>query len=97
MDMMRELAALLFAAVLAGPSVAAEFYVAPDGDEGNDGLAAKPVKILQRALDLTHKVEREEDEEIVRKDGFYPFEKPVVFRADDYGATGDKGVHHAYP
>ena len=68
MDMMRELAALLFAAVLAGPSVAAEFYVAPDGDEGNDGLAAKPVKILQRALDLTHKVEREEDEEIVRKD-----------------------------
>ena len=79
--------ACMLAAALAGSSVAAEFYVAPDGDDRNDGSAAKPVKTLQRALDLTRKVEREEDKDIVMKDGFYPFEKPVVFRADDYDVT----------
>ena len=66
---------------------ATEIFVSPAGDDRNDGSAAKPVKTLQRALDLTRKIEREEDKEIVMKDGFYPFEKPVIFRAGDYDVT----------
>ena len=59
-----KITACMLAAALAGSSVAAEFYVSPDGDDRNDGSAAKPVKTLQRALDLTRKVEREEDKDI---------------------------------
>ena len=85
--MMKAIGGLAFAALAAASAAAAEFHVSPDGDDRNDGSAAKPVKTLQRALDLTRKIEREEDKDIVMRDGFYPFEKPVIFRADDYDVT----------
>lgn len=68
-------------------SPAVEFYVSPTGDDRNDGSAKNPVKTLQRALDLTREIERDEQKTIVMKDGFYPFDKPVVFGKDDYDIT----------
>ena len=85
--MMKGIGGFAFAVLATVTAAAAEFYVSPDGDDRNDGSAAKPVKTLQRALDLTRAIEREEDKEIVMRDGFYPFEKPVVFRAGDYDIT----------
>jgi len=75
----------LLSAALATQAV--EFYVSPTGNDGNDGSAKKPVKTLQRALDLTREIKREEQKTIVMKDGFYPFDKPVVFGRDDYDIT----------
>lgn len=76
-------------AVLSAASVAqaVTLYVSPTGNDGNEGSAKKPVKTLQRALDLTREIEREEQKTIVMKDGFYPFDKPVIFGKDDYDIT----------
>ena len=87
LNLIRGLTAVLFAVALARTSVAVEFYVSPEGDDRNEGSSARPVKTLQRALELTRTIEREENKDIVMKDGLYPFDRPVVFRADDYDVT----------
>ena len=78
---------ILMAATAAMMAAGAEFRISPDGDDTGDGSKAKPVKTLQRAVELARALEREEEKVIVFEDGFYPFEKPVRFVASDYDFT----------
>ena len=80
--------AILAATALAALSAAAvEVRMSPDGDDANDGSAAKPVKTLARAVALVRAAERDEDHFITVADGFYPFSKPVKLGERDYDLT----------
>lgn len=76
---------LLMLGVVSGFAAAAvEIRVSPTGDDANAGTKSRPVRTLQRAVELARKVEREEVKEIVFADGFYPFSEPVKLGGDDY-------------
>lgn len=78
-------AGLMILAVASAGAV--ELYMAPDGDDRNDGSSAKPVKTLERAMLRVRAIERDEPKTIVVRDGTYAFEKPVILNSGDYDIT----------
>lgn len=81
----RALSAALALAALSAAAV--EIRMSPDGDDSNDGSAAKPVKTLARAVDRVRAAERDEDHFITVADGFYTFSGPVRLDERDYDLT----------
>lgn len=70
---LRSICSGLILAVLSGPLIAADIRMAPDGDDGNDGGANKPVATLQRAVNLalSDPLARREPMRVVIRPGTY--------------------------
>ena len=71
--------------IFAGMLAAVTVWMAPEGNDGNDGSKAKPVATLRRAVELTRNVLSDDDKKIVAKDGLYRFEETVVLEGGDSG------------
>jgi len=61
---------------------ATTLYVAPDGNDMNDGSRARPFKTAQRAVDAARAVMRDETKTIVFTDGYHFFDRCTDVRGD---------------
>ena len=81
---MKKLMVAASAALMGFAANAVTVYMAPNGDDANDGSAAKPVKNLSRAVELVRAVTNATARKIVVKDGRYRIEpKPVALTDKD--------------
>ncbi len=93
--MIRPLAVGLLLALLAGRLCAAEIYVSPAGDDKNPGTKVKPFASIARARDAARKIKGRAVTVLLRE-GTYYLGEPVVFSAEDSGATDAPVVYAAY-
>ncbi|MBQ6021004.1 MAG: right-handed parallel beta-helix repeat-containing protein [Clostridia bacterium] len=79
------------------PAEDADLYLAPDGDDGNDGSFEKPLATLEKARDLVRAMDRTGKDGIVvaLKAGEYPL-RHIEFTVEDGGAPGCPVVYRAY-
>ena len=66
------------------PLLSRSWYVAPNGDDANDGSPARRVRTLERALELA-RTRTGIRRRIVLGDGFYAFDRCVTLTAKDSG------------
>ena len=70
-------------AILATAALAATWFVSPKGDDANDGSRERPVKTVEKAVELSRGLMRDEAKTIVVADGLYCFERTVWLRDSD--------------
>ncbi len=85
-DLHRRLA--IWAALLPCLAGAADFFVAPEGQDGNPGTAAEPFASPARAQQAARRVAGREAVTVWLRAGTYPLAQPLVFEASDSGAPG---------
>ncbi len=98
--------AFLFAAVvlattvascqaISAPHAATALYVSPDGDDGNPGSQARPVRTLQRARDLVRSLNQRMSGDITvyLSTGVYRLSKPLELDASDSGMNGHNVIY----
>lgn len=77
------------------------FHVAPDGDDGNPGIAAKPLRSPAGVRDAVRRLQAERrsrpprEIEVVFHDGVYHVEAAVAFGAVDSAVQGQTVVYRA--
>lgn len=64
-------------------SMPINIFVSPHGDDKFDGMEQKPVKTLQRALDIARTKSESIDVNIILNDGIYRLDETVVISPDD--------------
>jgi hypothetical protein len=76
--------------LLTVPSVTAQIYVSPAGNDANSGTEAKPVKTLQRARDLVHSQNSAMTSDIPVRlaAGTYRLSQPLALDERDSGTGG---------
>lgn len=86
------------------PAAAAEFHVAPDGNDANPGTAAAPFRTVARAQAAVRDVAGSVTGEVVvwLRGGTYPLSAPLEFTAADGGtatptSAGSQVSYRAYP
>lgn len=90
-------------ACLAGSWLAsadAQYYVAPDGDDGNPGTLERPFATLTRARDAVRQhiaAGLTDDVTVLLRGGTYRLEKTVVFGLEDSGTDQHAITYAAYP
>ncbi len=87
-------------AFLAGRLPAAEFYVAPDGDDGNPGSADKPFATLDKAQEALRGAKAQDSTvkaEVLIRGGVYYLTKPLKLTPEDSGTAEAPVVYRAYP
>ena len=73
------------------PATAAEFWVAPDGDDANPGTRAQPLASIAtaqrqaRELRRLGKMETNEPLHLILRGGVYQLDRPLFFRPEDSG------------
>jgi hypothetical protein len=67
--------------------VAATFFVAPNGNDANDGSDKRPVKTIAKAVELSRAVMKDEPTTIIVHDGFYFIDKPIELTGTDPDVT----------
>jgi hypothetical protein len=90
------------AATTGTPAVAATqatFYVAPDGNDSNDGSITAPFRTVQHARDVvrTAKATMTGDIYVYLRGGSYPVNSTIEFGAEDSGTGNYRVVYAAYP
>ncbi len=94
---MRILMPLLIASLLGGPLGAAEFYVAPNGADTNNGTKQKPFATLQKAQSAARLVSAKGAAvNIYLRGGIYYLAEPMVFTSADSGRANTPVVYRAY-
>jgi parallel beta-helix repeat protein len=84
---------------LAG-SVRADFFVSPDGDDGNPGTKEKPFATLVRARDAVRGMKAEQparDYRVLLRGGVHRFRETIVFSRQDGSQDGHTTTYAAYP
>ena len=83
----------------AARQVAAVFYVAPTGDDGQAGSEAAPFRTLERARTAARALTAGMTGDIVvyLRGGVYPLTTTVTFDAADSGLNGFHVIYAAYP
>ena len=79
---------------------AADFYIAPDGDDGNPGTEEAPFATLARAREAVRRVAArglERDVIVLLRGGVYDLPEPVVFEPQDSGTERYSVTYAAYP
>lgn len=64
-------------AIIVTAALAATWFVSPKGDDANDGSKGRPVKTVEKAVELSRGLMRDEAKTIVVGDGLYCFERTV--------------------
>ena len=89
------LTALLFAPLAA--LQAAEFHVAPTGNDANPGTEAKPFATLERAREAVRALQTREGATVCVRAGTYFLKEPLVFTPEDSGAKDRPVTYVAAP
>jgi hypothetical protein len=78
--------------------LAAEFYVAPNGNDAHPGTKAEPFATLQRARDAVRHINRDMQEDIVvvLRGGTYRLNDTLVFEPEDSGTGGHNVIYRAH-
>src|SRR5687767_1230966 len=79
---------------------AADFHVAPTGDDAAPGTIARPFATLGRARDAVRELRRrqpERDFEVALRGGIYRVKETIVFSPADSAAAGRTITYAAYP
>lgn len=82
---------LILSALSILPATAAEFWVAPDGDDSNPGSQVQPLASIAtaqrqaRELRRLAKVDTNEPVRIILRGGVYQLDSPLFFRPEDSG------------
>ncbi len=95
---MKKLLAMMTGILLTGLSArAAEFYVAPDGKDGNPGTKEKPFATVEAARDAVRKINAKmtEDIVVVLRGGTYPLRQTILFEPADSGTGGHDVIYRA--
>ena len=80
------------------PCGAAEFFVAPHGNDAQAGTREKPFTTLEAARDAVRRSDRSNEETIVwLRAGTYERSAPFVLTADDSGRPGKAVTYRAWP
>lgn len=76
---------------------AAEFYVAPNGNDANPGTKEEPLATPERARDIVRQVNRDmkEDIVVVLRGGTYRLDHTLAFEAKDSGTGGHNVIYRA--
>jgi hypothetical protein len=87
------------AAAGGGDSVGWTLYVAPDGNDGNPGTLAQPLRTLAKARDVvrTRNSAMTADIGVYLRGGTYPQTSPLTFASADSGSGGFYIKYMAYP
>ena len=82
----------------AAPAPFHEFYIAPQGSDGNPGTASRPFQTLAHARDIVRSVNQKMTGDIVvyLRGGVYPVKAPVEFGAADSGYNGFQVIYRAF-
>ena len=77
---------------------AAEFYVAPNGNDAHPGTKAEPFATLERARDAVRHINRDmqEDMVVVLRGGTYRLNDTLVFEPEDSGTGGHNVIYRAH-
>ena len=81
-------------------SHAADFYVAPAGDDANPGTKRLPFATLERARDAVRERKRarpDRDYTVLLRGGTYRLQETLVFTLEDSAAAGHTITYAAYP
>ncbi|MBI5684512.1 MAG: right-handed parallel beta-helix repeat-containing protein [Verrucomicrobia bacterium] len=84
--------------VIAGSLQAAEFHVAPNGNDANPGTSAKPFATLERARDAVRQSKTQNPKskiEVVLRGGTYELARPFELMAVDSGSAKAPVVYRA--
>jgi alpha-N-acetylglucosaminidase len=76
---------------------AAEFYIAPSGNDANPGTEGRPFASLERARDAIRDATNRNHLVVVLREGIYPQEKPLEFDARDCGTRNQPVVWKSAP
>jgi len=81
---------------------AKQFYVAPNGDDANDGSKEKPFATLEKAKDTVRQLKKESGLPsggiiVWMREGTYPLAKTFTLGSEDSGVPGSPVVYRAYP
>ena len=82
----------------ASAATQATYYVAPDGNDGNDGTIASPFKTLQRARDVVRTINANMtgDIYVYLRGGSYPVSGTIELGSGDSGTNGYRVIYAAY-
>ncbi len=84
-----------------GSGVAWDFVVAPDGDDGGPGTAARPFATIERAQAAVRELRAAAPDRaqvrVVLRGGLWTLEQPIVFRPEDSAPPGGRTVFEAWP
>jgi hypothetical protein len=89
--------------VLSGAAGAAEFWVAPDGDDTNPGTKEQPLASPTRALRLGRELRRLNDPaaadgvKVILRGGYYGLTEPLLVRPEDSGTPDSPTTLSAAP
>lgn len=90
----------LFSTLLTLHLQAADFYVAPNGNDNNPGTEAQPFQTLEAARDAIRPLIQtglSNDIEVLIRGGTYPVSDTIVFGLEDSGTTEHRITYKAYP
>ncbi len=85
-----------FAARFAAPANAAEFFVAPDGTDTNEGTKRHPFATLEKAREAVRAVAGKEAATVWLRGGIYSLPKGIRFEAKDGGTSNAPVVWRAW-
>lgn len=94
---------LLLAGMLAAPARPAEFWISPDGSDGNPGTRERPLATVAQAQRQARELRRLATAppaggvHLVLRGGVYPLSSPLVFRPEDGGTEASPTVVEAAP
>ncbi|WP_080837697.1 Ig-like domain-containing protein [Cohnella massiliensis] len=79
-------------------TVQADYYVSPDGDDGNPGTEAAPFGTLERARDAVRAIQRPliGDVRVILRGGTYALNDTFALDERDSGSNGYRIVYQAY-
>lgn len=90
------LAPLVLLLAIAVTVRAADFYVSPDGADGNAGTLERPFATVQQAQQAARKLAGREPVNVYLRSGVYYLSEPLVFTPADSGTKQSPVVYQAY-
>ncbi|AIQ43746.1 Ig-like domain-containing protein [Paenibacillus sp. FSL R7-0312] len=85
--------------IVTGRTTGQELYVAPGGDDSNNGTEAAPFRTVARAQEAVRLLNEDMDSDIIvnLREGTYTLSEPLEFTPEDSGTNGYFVTYRSYP